>query len=125
MKRLKPALALLQALTFAVPALAQSPDDALPSFDSGSPGGGMDSGDFFKDWFGRSDAAKESQPHWMTPVVTVTPRLEQEYRYDQLQQYKSGGAQSSNYGLNKGLELITSANTELIVGQPGYVVNSA
>src|SRR5438309_842053 len=29
------------------------------------------------------NAAKESQPHWMTPVVTVTPRLEQEFRYDQ------------------------------------------
>jgi hypothetical protein len=29
-------------------------------------------------WFATSDAAKEEQPHWMTPVVTVTPRLEQE-----------------------------------------------
>ncbi|MDE2353942.1 MAG: hypothetical protein KGL17_02865 [Betaproteobacteria bacterium] len=125
MKPLKPTLVLLQTLALAMPALAQASEDVLPAFDGGSPGGVADGGDFFKNWFARSDAAKESQPHWMTPVVTVTPRLEQEYRYDQLQQYKSGGAQSSNYGLNKGLELITSANTELIVGQPGYVVNNA
>jgi hypothetical protein len=38
---------------------------------------------FIDAWFATSDAAKEAQPHWMTPVVTVTPRLEQEYRYDQ------------------------------------------
>jgi len=40
-------------------------------------------GGFADDWFATSDAAKESQPHWITPVVTVTPRLEQEFRYDQ------------------------------------------
>ncbi len=73
-------------------------------------------------WFARSDAAKEAQPHWMTPVVTVTPRLEQEFRYDQLQQSKSGGVNVSNYGLNKGLELIPTANSEVIIGVPGYQV---
>src|SRR5579859_249829 len=35
---------------------------------------------YFDNWFVRSDAAKASQPHWMTPLVTVTPRLEQEVR---------------------------------------------
>ncbi|MDE3009433.1 MAG: hypothetical protein KGI67_00955 [Pseudomonadota bacterium] len=73
-------------------------------------------------WFTRSDAAKESQPHWMTPVVTVTPRLEQEFRFDQQWQYRSAGVSAMNEGLGKGLELITSPNTELIVGEPGYQV---
>ncbi|MHB8353276.1 MAG: hypothetical protein ACYDCF_02420, partial [Burkholderiales bacterium] len=76
-------------------------------------------------WFATSDAAKESQPHWMTPIVTVTPRLEQEFRYDQLSQTKSGGASLNNYGLNKGLELIPTANSEIIIGVPGYQVNEA
>ncbi|MDE2260063.1 MAG: hypothetical protein KGK17_07065 [Betaproteobacteria bacterium] len=75
-------------------------------------------------WFARSDAAKESQPHWMTPIVTVTPRLEQEFRYDQLSQAKSGGVNVSNYGLNKGLELIPTMNSEIIVGIPGYQVTN-
>ncbi len=75
-------------------------------------------------WFAISDAAKESQPHWMTPIVTVTPRLEQEFRYDQLSQAKSGGVGISNYGLNKGLELIPTANSEIIIGVPGYQVTS-
>src|SRR5262245_25869161 len=34
------------------------------------------------DCFARVLASKNEQPHWMTPVVTVTPRLEQEFRYD-------------------------------------------
>ena len=38
------------------------------------------SGSWLDNWFATSDAAKEAQPHWMTPVVTVTPRLEQEIR---------------------------------------------
>ncbi len=75
-------------------------------------------------WFAISDAAKESQPHWMTPVVTVTPRLEQEFRYDQLTQSKSGGVSVSNYGLNKGLELIPTMNSEIIIGVPGYQVTN-
>ncbi len=75
-------------------------------------------------WFARSDAAKEAQPHWMTPIVTVTPRLEQEVRYDQLWQSKPGGVNLSNYGLNKGLELIPTLNSEIILGVPGYQVTT-
>jgi hypothetical protein len=75
-------------------------------------------------WFATSDAAKESQPHWMTPIVTVTPRLEQEFRYDQLSQAKSGGVNMNNYGLNKGLELIPTMNSEIIIGIPGYQVTN-
>ena len=76
---------------------------------------------YFKEWFERSDRAKESQPHWMTPVLTVTPRLEQEYRYDQLWQGRPNGVNVQNYGLNKGLELIPTEHSEIILGVPGYV----
>ena len=37
---------------------------------------------YFADWFARVDKSKGEQPHWVTPVATTTPRLEEEYRYD-------------------------------------------
>jgi hypothetical protein len=76
------------------------------------------------DWFATSDAAKESQPHWMTPVVTVTPRLEQEFRYDQTWQDRPRNVTLDSYGGGKGLELIPTLNTELIVGVPAYQVRT-
>jgi hypothetical protein len=79
---------------------------------------------FLDAWFATSDAAKEAQPHWMTPVVTVTPRLEQEYRYDQTWQNRPKSVDLTNYGGGKGLELIPTANTELIIGEPAYQTRS-
>jgi hypothetical protein len=76
---------------------------------------------FIDRWFATSDAAKESQPHWMTPIVTVTPRLEQEYRYDQSWQNRAGFVDITNYGGGKGLELIPASNIEVIIGQPAYM----
>jgi hypothetical protein len=43
--------------------------------------------DYFATWYDRVDAAQASQPRWMTLITTVTPRLEEEYRYDQFQQF--------------------------------------
>jgi hypothetical protein len=103
---------LLAALTLlGPPALALAADGTTDSTGGSS---------FIDDWFARSDAAKEAQPHWMTPVVTVTPRLEQEYRYDQTWQNRPGGTDVTNYGGGKGLELIPTSNTEIILGEPGY-----
>jgi hypothetical protein len=79
---------------------------------------------FVDAWFARSDAAKEAQPHWMTPVVTVTPRLEQEFRYDQSWQDRPKDVTLDNYGGGKGLELIPTLNTEVIVGVPAYLTRT-
>jgi hypothetical protein len=79
----------------------------------------------FSEWFVRSDQAKETQPHWMTPVITVTPRLEQEYRYDQLWQDRPNDVSRTNYGLNKGLELIPTPRTEVIISVPGYIKDTS
>ena len=73
-------------------------------------------------WFRNVDKTQEEQPHWITPLVTITPRLEEEYRYDQTRQYKSGSTTLTNYGGGKGLELIPSENVETIIGQPGHLV---
>jgi hypothetical protein len=91
---------------------------AEPDASATSPASGSES--FVDAWFANSDAAKEAQPHWMTPVVTVTPRLEQEYRYDQSWQNRGNFVDQTSYGGGKGLELIPTANTELIIGVPAY-----
>src|SRR5450631_3687173 len=90
---------------------------ALPAAadSSAAPGEG-----FVDRWLAVSDAAKESQPHWITPLVTVTPRLEQEYRYDQSWQSRPKSVDLTNYGGNKGLEVIPTPNSEIIIGVPAY-----
>jgi hypothetical protein len=83
-----------------------------------------DSG-FWSRWFERSDQAKDSQPHWVTPLVTTTPRLEQAYRFDVLwQQSAPGSPYTVNMGNSKGLELIPAPNTEIIVGVPPDIVHN-
>ncbi len=77
--------------------------------------------EYFADWFVRASRAQDEQPHWMTPVVTVTPRLEQELRYDQSFQSMQHSVLTTNYGSGKGIELIPWDTVEVILGIPNYV----
>lgn len=79
--------------------------------------------DFWTRWFQRSDHTKSEQPHWVTPLATTTPRLEQELRYDLVWQRRLDGSATTNYGNGKGLELIPAEKVEVIVGIPAYVVH--
>src|SRR5260370_5702 len=72
-------------------------------------------------WFSRSDKAKSDQPHWMTPLVTITPRLEQEFRTDFLIQQTAAGHDLVNFGNGKGLELIPGERVELVYKVPPYL----
>jgi len=76
--------------------------------------------DYFADWFERVEKTQAEQPHWITPVVTVTPRLEQEFRYDQIWQTRPHGQVLYSYGGGKGLELIPAEKVEVILGVPAY-----
>src|SRR5947209_6810900 len=76
---------------------------------------------FGETWFERSDRVKAEQPHWLTPLATTTPRLEQEVRYDIVWQQPPGGDWFENIGNSKGLELIPIDNVEVIVGIPPYL----
>ena len=84
---------------------------------------------FFDNWLNNVSQTQEIQPHWMTPLVTVTPRLEQEYRMDFSRNYipQSLGTkvQTQYTGIGKGVELIPSENTEIIVGVTSYVNQSS
>ncbi len=76
---------------------------------------------FFTNWLANVSSTQEAQPHWMTPLVTVTPRLEQEYRFDYSHSDQPKGVTLDNYGGGKGIEFIPSQNTEIIVGVPAYL----
>lgn len=81
--------------------------------------------DWVSEWFAMASHSQAEQPHWATPVATVTPRLEQEFRTDYLHQHLTDGSHLNNYGGGKGLELIPSENTEVIFNVPPYVQRSA
>jgi len=83
----------------------------------------QDSGDFFDDWQKRASATQADQPHWATPVVTVTPRLEQEIRFDATFRTVPDGTTTDNIGNGKGLELIPATPLELIVNVPPYLIH--
>ena len=76
---------------------------------------------FVDDWQARATRIQSEQPHWVTPLTTVTPRLEQEYRYDQFFQSAQNGHAVNNFGGSKGLELIPYYNTEVILGVPAWI----
>src|SRR5260370_30253908 len=72
-------------------------------------------------WFERVSKTQAEQPHWITPVVTVTPRLEQEFRYDISAQELASGATTVNIGGGKGGERIPSERVEVTLGSPPYL----
>jgi hypothetical protein len=79
---------------------------------------------FFSDWLSLVDRTKSEQPHWLTPIATTTPRLEQEYRYDQLWQVNAAGITTNNYGGGKGPELIPFERIEVIFNVPPYLAHN-
>jgi hypothetical protein len=52
------------------------------------------------------DKTQSQQPHWITPIATTTPRLEEEVRYDQDWLQHADGYTWNEYDGAKGLELI-------------------
>jgi hypothetical protein len=76
---------------------------------------------YFSNWFDRVSRTQAEQPHWITPLATTTPRLEEEIRYDQLWQVNAKGVTTDNYDGGKGLELIPFRNVEVIFNAPPYL----
>lgn len=79
---------------------------------------------FFHDWFAMVSGTQAEQPHWMTPLATTTPRLEQEFRYDIQYQPHNSGEFTDNFGVSKGLEIIPAKNFEVILAVPNYDVSN-
>src|SRR5580692_1870376 len=67
---------------------------------NGLPGsGGYQPGDAIQSWLAMVSATQAAQPSWMTPLVTVTPRLEQEFRFDLYDQQNGTGSQGNGQQL--------------------------
>jgi hypothetical protein len=94
--------------------------EAPPAGTEGYPAFVTTAENFFDDWFKRVSKVQAEQPGWITPLVTVTPRLEQELRYDQSWESLPGGKTLTNYGNGKGLEIIPADPFELIIGAPPW-----
>src|SRR5579863_10061933 len=103
----------------ATPCSAQNTSTASSS---GSPFSAI--AEYFADWFPRVTRIQSEQPHWVTPLVTVTPRLEEEFRYDQFWQGNQKDVATDNFGGGKGLELIPFQNTEIILGVPAWIAHN-
>jgi hypothetical protein len=112
----------LAALGFAADLKAQTtaapPPDSTPTGTANQPDG------FLQDWFTMVSETQSEQPHWITPLATTTPRLEQEFRYDIQTQPHNSGVVTDNYGVSKGLEIIPGEKFEVILAIPPYVVNN-
>src|SRR5271168_2661986 len=94
---------------------------SVPSYANGYSGG------VFRSWLDMVSASQAAQPSWMTPLVTVTPRLEQEFRWDVYDQQNGTGSQGNgqhivNYGGPGGarVELIPAYDVEAILAFPSY-----
>jgi hypothetical protein len=105
-------LLLIFAISFPVLAglEASAQRSTAPSADEG----------FIARYQARVSATQAEQPHWVTPLVTVTPRLEQELRTDFVHQYNPKGFSIWNYGNSKGLEFIPERHTEIIINVPPF-----
>lgn len=78
------------------------------------------SSSFIARYQARVTATQSEQPHWVTPVATVTPRLEQEVRADFVRQTNARRESTWNYGNSKGLEIIPSRRIELLFNVPPF-----
>lgn len=81
--------------------------------------------EYFANWFPRVNKTQAEQPHWVTPLATTTPRLEEEFRYDQLWQVNPKGVTTDNYDGGKGLELIPFERVEVLFNLPPYLAHNS
>lgn len=78
-----------------------------------------DDGGFFGGWFERVSHTQAEQPHWLAPVFTATPRLEEMYVYDISRQNTARGDLTS-FGGTKGLLLIPAEHITIVITPPSY-----
>lgn len=80
---------------------------------------------FVANWQSRATATQAAQPHWVTPLVTVTPRLEQEFRTDFDRQIMPANTDTWILGGGKGIELIPARRIELLFNIPPYIQHNS
>lgn len=96
---------LLVSLTLSRPILAQS--------------------QFLNHWLDNVSRTQDEQPHWISPLILNTPRLEQKLRADFSRQILPDHSTVWSYGNGKGLDLMPYKNIALILDVPPYLQHSA
>jgi len=79
---------------------------------------------FLSRYQARVSATQAAQPHWITPLITVTPRLEQEFRADFVRQTNTRRYDAWNLGNGKGVEIIPARRIELLFNLPPFLDHS-
>lgn len=79
---------------------------------------------FLRSWLRMAAETQANQPDWLSPLATTSGRLKQEFRYDIWDQPSTLGNRTYQFGGNKGLELITSSRTQILLGVPTYMLVS-
>lgn len=108
------------ALRYIIPSLAVRSAPSLSEAPSESGFTGAIEG-FVNGWLTMVTRTQNDQPHWIAPLVDVTPCVVQEYRYDQLFQSARNGVATDSFGGAKGLELVPQENVETIIGVPAFL----
>lgn len=121
MKTTRPVVLLSLLLTVAAQLLAQAQTQSQPQSQTPT---ATQNESWIDKYFARVARNQAEQPHWITPVATITPRLEQEIRYDIFWQQQAAGYYAENYGGSKGLELIPADKIEVLVNAPPYLVHN-
>ena len=97
------------AVAISLVPLAAHAQSASPLLTKAPPGGGYPDPGPIGSWLDMVSATQAAQPSWMTPLVTVTPRLEQEFRFDFYEPAKRASR----------VALTATANTSINYGGPG------
>ncbi|GAC1425232.1 MAG: hypothetical protein NVSMB62_22350 [Acidobacteriaceae bacterium] len=69
-------------------------------------------------------ATQRNQPSWATPLVTISPKIEQGFRTDFFRQSLPNGQSSWNYGAAKGLQIIPFPRMEIRFSPPPFLSHS-
>ena len=80
-----------------------------------------DSESGFDRWHRMTEESRKRQPPWVSPLVSITPALIQQVRYDLYDQTKSNGNKSWDFGNGKGIDFLASPTTQVTIGLPQYL----
>lgn len=76
--------------------------------------------EYFRHWGSRVEAARASQPQWISPIATSTARLGQEVRLEHYRQTLANGDTLELDGGGKGLSLMPAPRLQLTLPFPPY-----
>lgn len=63
----------------------------------------------------------DRQPHWVGPLVTSTPKIEQELRTDFTRQRNASGFDTWNLGTGRGFQFVPLPRTQITISPPPFL----